>query len=755
MRPFHPILRRLALISLFTVLPAFLSQALAESSDPIGALLHRILPRHHDADRFSYRIITSDRPHDFFTLSSDGQTVRIEANSQLSVATAVNWFLQHHAGVQIGWNHMQGELPTDLPIVKSETHVATADLRYYLNFCTHSYTMPFWDWTRWEQEIDLMALHGINLPLITTGFECVWKRVLESYGYRDSDEVGTFIPGPTYLAWFYMANMSQYGGPLPRQWYHRQEQLARKIFRRLRDFDITPVVPGWNGMIPHDFLRHARKAEGWTDTTIVPTGTWNAFERPALVADTAHIAEFAKAYYEAVDHIYGDVLHTHFYALDPFHEGNVPATLQPQPLVDALYKSLLRHDSRSVWVAQCWEGNPQGFVTKTIPKHRLLLLHLNGDTENPTNPHILHTDRQDLPHDWLLGCVNNFGGNTGYFGRLRQMSGHYAQAMAQSSHNALRGIAYLPEGIENNEMLFDFLFALPWYAEIPSQEEWVQTYATMRYGLPLKENQQGHDLLTQAWQLLADGIYNCPNPRQQGATESVFLMRPSHQPGSVSTWANSSWYWSADSLTKAVGLFAEAAPYFMHNDRYAYDLVDITRQWLGDKGKLVLDSLQSSDAACRPCLQHYFLSLILDADTLLATRPEFRLGHWTEPARRAGHTHRQADRYERLARTLLTTWADSAACNVGRLHDYANHEYAGLLSAYYYPRWMAYFSGQHTTPAEWFAYFERPFAEGIESRNKVFMPKGAAYRLGRFSERRKGQSVPTALRLIRKHWLLP
>jgi alpha-N-acetylglucosaminidase len=37
--------------------------------------------------------------------------------------------------------------------------------RYYLNVDTLSYSCAFWDWARWEQEIDWMALNGINLPV--------------------------------------------------------------------------------------------------------------------------------------------------------------------------------------------------------------------------------------------------------------------------------------------------------------------------------------------------------------------------------------------------------------------------------------------------------------------------------------------------------------------------------------------------------------------------------------------------------------
>lgn len=35
----------------------------------------------------------------------------------------------------------------------------------------------WWDWARWEQEIDWMALNGINLALAWSGQEAIWQRV--------------------------------------------------------------------------------------------------------------------------------------------------------------------------------------------------------------------------------------------------------------------------------------------------------------------------------------------------------------------------------------------------------------------------------------------------------------------------------------------------------------------------------------------------------------------------------------------------
>lgn len=90
--------------------------------------------------------------------------------------------------------------------------------RYYLNVCTHSYSAAWWRWERWEQEIDwmvrrlsssprltvlhaLQALHGINLPLSSTGEEYVFAKVFKSLGLNDTDLDGFFV-GPAFLAWW-------------------------------------------------------------------------------------------------------------------------------------------------------------------------------------------------------------------------------------------------------------------------------------------------------------------------------------------------------------------------------------------------------------------------------------------------------------------------------------------------------------------------------------------------------------------------
>ena len=72
--------------------------------------------------------------------------------------------------------------------------------RYYQNVCTFSYSSVWWNWTRWQREIDWMALNGFNLPLAFTGQEAIWQRVYHKIGLTQQ-ELDTFFGGPAFLAW--------------------------------------------------------------------------------------------------------------------------------------------------------------------------------------------------------------------------------------------------------------------------------------------------------------------------------------------------------------------------------------------------------------------------------------------------------------------------------------------------------------------------------------------------------------------------
>ena len=706
---------------LLLLLSLFISHfsLLTLSASPVDDLLGRILPNGKDASRFEWKI-DKNASEQYFSIRCNGKKVRVTGSDKIAVCTGINWYLQHYAGIDISWNSPTATLPSKLPVVKEERHKSSVDYRYYLNFCTHSYSMAFWGWERWQQEIDWMALHGVNMPLAITGMEGVWRRVLENYGYSRLDQVNEFVCGSAFYGWFFMNNLTGWGGPQPDNWYAQRTQLGRQIFQRMSELDMMPVVPGYVGMVPKDFLKYAApdKVAAWQPSDIVNGGMWCSFVRPYFVNNTDRLKEFAAAYYAAFDQLFGDVCSTRFYAIDPFHEGGVPnGVTNAQSSVRAMYEALLTYNPEAVWVCQHWQDNPTPILTHTVPAGRLMILDLHGDNNGDVSCSGHSTTADGTPHDWVWGQVSNFGGNVGIFGRMDRLINCFYEAVKNASSNHLVGIGAIPEGIENNSMLYDLLYALPWTNVNYNRQTWLADYVQMRYGV--KPGDAAYGKLLSVWTRLGAGSFNCPNDNQQGTTESVFLMRPALKPGVVSSWAASTWYWDIADLRTALSEMLSVADVLKDNENYRYDLVDLMRQALSDHGKLTLDSITTATGAERTRLANAFLVQILDQDRLLATRTEFRLGRWTEMARAIGTTDDEKKLYEKNARMLLTTWGDRAQCERGGLHDYANREWQGLLSSYYYPRWKAFFD-RDCQPQRWFDDFEWPFVTGLLSPYGTF-----------------------------------
>ena len=91
------------------------------------------------------------------------------------MCSGFNWYLKHVAKCHISWNGDQ--LNPAKPLAKVEKtirRVTPYKYGFYFNYCTFNYTMAWWDWDRWEREIDYMALSGINMPLAIVGSEAFW-----------------------------------------------------------------------------------------------------------------------------------------------------------------------------------------------------------------------------------------------------------------------------------------------------------------------------------------------------------------------------------------------------------------------------------------------------------------------------------------------------------------------------------------------------------------------------------------------------
>ena len=656
---------------------------LTAGATPIDDLIERI--DKGGSRKFKIELKQADK--DYFELDQQGSRVVIRGNSWVNIGVGLNWYLKYYAGVHLSWNQMQAKLPSVLPpVTKKERHETGLTLRYAFNYCTFSYSMAFWDWERWQQEIDWLCLHGVNLPLAIVGEECVWRNMLLKLGYSE-EEIGQFIAGPAFLAWWEMNNLEGWGGPLPLSWYARQEQLQKKILKRMKELGMHPVLPGYCGMMPHD----AKERLG---LNVSDAGLWNGFQRPAnLLPTDERFDEIAKLYYDELTKLYGKA---DYYSMDPFHESHDDASIDYAEAGRKLMAAMKRVNPKAVWVIQGWTENPRPEMVDPMKAGDLLVLDLFSECRPMFGaPSIWKRGEGYKQHQWLFCLLQNFGANIGLHGRMDQLlNNYYGSSNAAKTWSEPSGIGFTMEGSENNPVMFELMSELPWRPQKFVKEEWVKDYVKARYDI---ENAD----IEKAWQLLAKTIYNCPpGNNQQGPHESIFCGRPSLNNFQASSWSKMKNYYDPASTLEAARLFLSGVKELStHNfhlpNNLEYDLVDITRQALADQARLqyqhaiadykafaIEDFKKSSER---------FLHMLLLQDSLLATRSEFRLGHWTQPAINCGTTPEEQQLYEWNARVQITTWGNRYCADTGGLRDYAHKEWQGLLRDFYYPRWKTYF----------------------------------------------------------------
>lgn len=624
-------------------------------------------------------------PADFFELDQKGDKVVIRGNNSVSIATGLNWYLKYYAGIQLSWNGMTAKLPETLPAVPlKERHETDLTYRYDFNYCTYSYTMAFWDWERWEKEIDWMALHGINLPLAMVGTDVVWHNVLEKLGYTKV-EINEFIAGPAFQGWWLMNNLEGWGGPNPDSWYKQREALQKKILKRMREYGIHPVLPGYSGMVPHNAKDHL-------GLNVSDPGLWCGYRRPAFLQPTdPRFGEIADLYYKEMTRLYGKA---DFYSMDPFHEGGNVAGVNLDAAGQAIWSAMKKANPKAIWVAQAWQANPRQKMIENLPAGDLIVLDLFAESRPQWgDPSSTWYRKEGFgKHDWLYCMLLNYGGNVGLHGKMKHVIDEFYKAQSSPFGKTLKGVGMTMEGSENNPVMFELLCELPWRPVSFDKDQWLKDYTTARYG-------KADASVQEAWQLLSNTIYNCPAENtQQGTHESVFCARPGQDVYEVSSWSEMEKYYEPQDVIRAAGIMLSAADRFKGNNNFEYDLIDIVRQAVAEKGRLVYpiltDAFKAGEKELFASASQRFLNLILLQDRLLATRSEFKVGRWIESARSLGNTPEEKNLYEWNARVQITTWGNRTAADEGGLRDYAHKEWNGLLRDFYYNRWKIWIDQQ-------------------------------------------------------------
>ena len=645
----------------------------------VEQLILRVLPE--SASKFEVIIdshlapsLTSLGPEnvDTFKYISNGNKLVISGTSGVAASAGFYHFLKYVCFAHVSWSGNQLKIPHPFPTVAQAVTVTSPyRFRYYQNVCTSSYSFAWWNWSRWEREIDWMAMNGINLPLAFTGQEAIWQRVYLNMGLTQT-ELDQHFGGPAFLAWARMGNIRGWGGPLFASWHANQLNLQHKILTRLRSLGITPVLPAFAGHVPKGLLRL------YPEANVSRLGDWGHFNDTYcctyLLEPTDPLFKaIGKAFIEELTSEFGT---NHIYNTDTFNEMQ-PRSSDPAYLASAskaVFEGMTSGDPNATWLMQGWLFfHDQSFwqapqvkaLLHGVPLGRMIVLDLFAEVD-PVWKRTASFYGQ--PFIWCM--LHNFGGNLGLYGSIQTVTTGPVEALVAAGSTII-GTGIAPEGIEQNDVMYELMNEMGWKKNPINPQEWTKMYSRRRYGAT-------DELTEKSWFLLTRSVYNSTDLHKDHC-RSVVVRRPSLKE------VQHLWYDQKD-VFDAWAAMLNVSLKFGSVGTYRYDLVDVTRQCL----QLIANSLYEDlmVAYRNNSLENLgkiflrFAGLLDDMDALLSSNKQFLLGKWLDSAKALGNNDNERQMYEYNARNQITLWGPS-----GEHHDYANKMWGGLIKGYYEKRW--------------------------------------------------------------------
>lgn len=630
-------------------------------------LIERITPGY--SEQFVLELIpTGKNGQDVYEIGGEKGKIVLRGNNQVSLATAYNQYLKYTCKAHVSWFGDQLDLPKSLPTPAKEQegkHVINGKYRVYMNYCTFSYTAPWWDWKRWERELDYMAMNSINMPLAAVGLEAVWYNTLLKYGFTD-EEARACLTGPAHFAWQWMQNIQSYGGPLPLSWIKSHITLGQQIINRQLELGMQPIQQGFSGYVPREMIKKFPNAK------ISKRGGWCGFKGAAQLDPTDPLFQaFGRTFLEEEKKLFG----AHgVYAADPFHEGKPPVDT-PEYLssvgkgIHTLFKSF---DKDALWAMQSWSLREH--IVKAVPKSDLLILDLNGGRCAKDDP--------CWGYPVVAGNLHNFGGRINMHGDLQLIASNQYMT-SRSKWNNVCGSGLFMESIMQNPVFYELAFEMPLHSGEVKLDKWLADYAERRYGAPSKKT-------AQAMMYLLEGPYK----KGTNGTErsSIIAARPALKVKKSGPNKGLGIPYSPLLLWKAQKLLLEEADKMKDSKPYRFDIVDLQRQILTNLGQVMhkraAGAFRKKDRKGFLLHSNRFIELMHDTDVMLRTREEYSFDKWLTDARSWGTTEEEKNLLEKDATALVTIWGGDGD---PRIFDYSWREWSGLIENFYIKRWKMFY----------------------------------------------------------------
>ena len=685
------------------------------------------------AKSFVFKQIPSEK--DCFTLQSLGNKILICGNDANSMAVGLNYYLKNYCMTTVSWyKNDPVEMPHVLPHVQGTIKIhAKVPMRFFLNYCTYGYTMPWWKWNDWERLIDWMALNGVNMPLAITGQEAIWYNVWKKLGLND-EEIRSYFTGPAHLPWHRMCNIDGWQGPLPMDWIESQKELQRLIVSRERELNMKPILPAFAGHVP------AALKKIYPNVAMTKVSEWAGFTGEKyrcyfLSPMDSLFSVIQKEYMTEQTKLYGT---DHIYGVDPFNEVDPPSWKEDSlaMMSSHIYQSMKVVDKDASWLqmtwvfyynAKHWTAPRVKAMVRGVPQDKMILLDYFCE-----NTEIWQRTESYFGQPFIWCYLGNFGGNTMNVAPLGKISSRLANTFQKAGSN-FKGIGATLEGFDVNQFAYEFTFDKAW--DIPQSDElWLQNLADRRIGMKNSASRQ-------AWKIMSEKMFSQITTSPQG---TLIENRPSLTNNVHYNTTKVIPIEHLNDMVKAWRLLLSVPN--TSRDSYKFDIVNTGRQTLGMYFHTLRDKFaaayKSGNTDSVKIVGDMMKDVLIDTEHLTACHSTFSFKNWINSARALGKDEAEKDYYEKNARTLLTVWGENK-----NLIDYARRGWSGLIANYYATRWYMFINEVTECSEQHKAFDENAFKQKCYTFERQFIEP--SYKLT-FSN--PGDAVALAKSLLKKYF---
>jgi len=211
-------------------------------------------------------------------VAAAGGDIIVRGGSLLAQAVGLRRFLEEYAGMSLAYSGTEERVTFTLQVKKLPLPFVPMKgalperPRACFGPLTYTGSPCWWDWARWQDEIDILALYGVDEAPVLIGSEYAWFQALRAENIG-TDYILGGMSAPPFWPRQLQGKFDSILPPVDPMYLKSRGQLGKAIAERMRAWGITPVPPAFPGTVGsgmYGILRNGAR--------LVPQPGWNGYK---------------------------------------------------------------------------------------------------------------------------------------------------------------------------------------------------------------------------------------------------------------------------------------------------------------------------------------------------------------------------------------------------------------------------------------------------------------------------------------------